>query len=107
MRAFQDWRNRCFAASVTGAKTLTRFPSGSRMRSERFPHGIVVGGCTTSVTLPSSFANTASTSSARNSMIAVWFAAGCAGALGEQLHGALAAEGGACTQASGSRRSRR
>jgi hypothetical protein len=38
--------NLAIAASVIGWKRLTRFPSGSRKRSDRFPHGIVIGVCT-------------------------------------------------------------
>src|ERR1700722_10222036 len=35
--------NFLMASALTGVKKLTRFPSGSRNRSERLPHGIVVG----------------------------------------------------------------
>ena len=38
--------NLAIASSVIGWTRLTRFPSGSRKRSDRFPHGIVVGVCT-------------------------------------------------------------
>lgn len=37
------------AAAVTGVKTLTRLPSGSRKSSDRLPQGIVVGPATGSV----------------------------------------------------------
>jgi len=49
---------------------LTRFPSGSRSKSERLPHGINVVGITMFV--PDAFirSNTASTSSTSNSRIA-------------------------------------
>jgi hypothetical protein len=43
------------AAGVTGVKKLTRLPSGSRNRSERLPHGIVVGSLTKSSTNPARF----------------------------------------------------
>src|SRR5690242_7801979 len=42
--------NRLIASSVTGSKRLTRFPSGSRNNTARFPHGIVVGSFTHSST---------------------------------------------------------
>ena len=31
------------ASALIGVKTLTKLPSGSRNKSERFPQGIVVG----------------------------------------------------------------
>ena len=69
--------NRAFAASVTGVNIPTSVPSGSRNCAARFPHGIIFGSCTTS-TLSFRRANSASTSSTRNSMIAVRLAAGSA-----------------------------
>jgi hypothetical protein len=47
--------NFSMAAGVTGVKKLTRLPSGSRNRSERLPHGIVVGSLTKSSTNPARF----------------------------------------------------
>jgi len=61
---------------VTGVKKLTRLPSGSRKSSDRFPHGIVVGSFTNSATVSCSRAYSASTSTTRNSMIAVRLSAG-------------------------------
>ena len=69
--------NRAFAASVTGANSETAVPSGSRNCAVRLPHGITFGSCTTS-TLSLRRANSASTSSTMNSMIALRFAAGSA-----------------------------
>ena len=74
---FQRDANRCFAASVTGVYIPTSVPSGSRNCAARFPHGIIFGSCTTS-TLSFRRANSASTSSTWNSMIAVRLAAGSA-----------------------------
>jgi hypothetical protein len=63
------------ASAVTGAKRLTRLPSGSRNNTERLPHGIVVGALTNSVVNCLNRSYSASTSSTRNSMIAVWSSA--------------------------------
>src|SRR6185312_3365795 len=68
-------RNFAIACSVTGVKRFTRLPSGSRRRSERFPHGMVVGAFTKSVTQGVSLSYSASTSSTRNSMMAEWLSA--------------------------------
>ena len=37
------WTNFSIASALTGVKKLTKLPSGSRNKSERFPQGIVVG----------------------------------------------------------------
>jgi hypothetical protein len=71
-----DSLNLLIASSVTGVKRLTRLPSGSRNRMERFPQGMVVGSCTHSRTTVLSRSNSLSTSSTRNSMITVWLSAG-------------------------------
>ena len=69
--------NRAFAPSVTGMNRETAVPSGSRNCAVRLPHGITFGSCTTSI-LSFRRANSASTSSTMNSMIAVRLAPGSA-----------------------------
>jgi hypothetical protein len=76
--ACQRPRNRSVAASVTGVNRLTRFPSGSRNKIERLPHGIVVGSWIHSLTIGAKRAYSASTSSTRNSMMTLWLSAACA-----------------------------
>ena len=65
------------AASVAGVNSETAVPSGSRNCAVRFPQGIILGSCTTS-TWSFRRANSASTSSTMNSMIAVRFRAASA-----------------------------
>jgi len=77
-------------------KKLTRLPSGSRNNRDRLPHGIVVGSLTKSMDklmdscLIRSYS--LSTSSTRNSMIAVWLSAGPGRARAEERHRAGAAD---------------
>jgi hypothetical protein len=42
-RQFGHWANFLIASALIGVKKLTKLPSGSRNKSERFPQGIVVG----------------------------------------------------------------
>src|ERR1700712_1422194 len=67
---------RATASGVAGVKKLIRLPSGSRKSRERLPHGIVVGALTNSIVAYRSRSYSASTSSTRNSMMAVWLSAG-------------------------------
>ncbi len=76
--AAQTTANLARASSVTGVNRLTRLPSGSRNSSARLPQGIVVGAVTISPTCPRSRSYSASTSSTRNSIIALRFAPGSA-----------------------------
>ena len=69
-------RNRLMASSVAGVKRLTRLPSGSRNRMERFPHGMRVGFCSHSPTMGWSRSYSVSTSSTTHSIMAVWLWAG-------------------------------
>jgi hypothetical protein len=41
--------NFSLASGVTGVKRFTKLPSGSRKSSERLPHGMVVGACTSAL----------------------------------------------------------